>query len=389
LLQATDLPARWGRLYLALTLVDPGDSDDAARLPSLVEAAWKADGYHLRLKALDTAVRAGRRIDDQARARLAGVLDSFDVSDNIWLSTMLVEALAACEAIEPANSLDQIRNNIGAVLAEPDSPDAWKVASGIYYAQFENENIVGPYAQALAELDDQQMLQLCVMAAQAESRQWQPGWVLREIADRAELADDAGREVLREAATSIADNPFPVEAVQAHLAGLRGWARIADRLPAADPEDGDMGQRAWRLVDELIFQLERDEPADENETARHWRELHDRCAPAAVDVLSRVRQASAMEFFGRQATRPYDRLVEAYPGQIRSLLQWGLPNRDQLVSTTRWPTRELTSYMLGELGRVGDAGTVALLHGYVPDRELGPLAVKAVRTIERRLAGHT
>jgi hypothetical protein len=52
----------------------------------------------------------------------------------------------------------------------------------------------------------------------------------------------------------------------------------------------------------------------------------------------------------------------------------------------RLPARELSSYMIGELGRLGDTGTVALLHSYVSDRELGPLAVTAIRTIERRLA---
>ena len=52
------------------------------------------------------------------------------------------------------------------------------------------------------------------------------------------------------------------------------------------------------------------------------------------------------------------------------------------------PDRDLPSYIIGELGRVGDAETVALLHAYLPDPDLGPLAVKAIRTIERRLAGN-
>jgi hypothetical protein len=42
--------------------------------------------------------------------------------------------------------------------------------------------------------------------------------------------------------------------------------------------------------------------------------------------------------------------------------------------------------MIGELGRVGDMATVALLQAYLPDPELGPLAVEAIRTIQRRLA---
>jgi hypothetical protein len=70
------------------------------------------------------------------------------------LSTVLVEALAACDAIEPISTLDRIRAEITAVLAEPDNPLAWSAASGIYNRQFEEEDIVGPYCHAVDELDD-------------------------------------------------------------------------------------------------------------------------------------------------------------------------------------------------------------------------------------------
>jgi hypothetical protein len=395
--QATGSPARWGRLYLALTLVDPDSVEDLANLPSLVQAAWQARGYHLRLKALDTAFRVGRRLDDQTRARLAEVLESFDVSGNTMLSGILVEALAACDAIEPMSTLDQIRAQIEAVLAEPDNPLAWSMAASIYYSQFEQEDVFGPYFEAVAQLDDRRMLQLCVMARRAEISDnfaAQPGWLLREIADRAELTDDAGREVLRAAAAGVEDSWMPQETVQAHLEGLRGWARIAEALPDPGGSDGDIGRRAWRLVDELIFRLERGDPATGDEAARYWGELLGQCAPAAVGVLFMVRSASVLaSVFHRDSqaySQPYEPLINAYPDQVRALLQWGLPNRDRLVPTMQIPAAalDLPTYMIGELGRVGDVGTAALLHAYLPDPDLGFLAVGAIRAIERRVAGN-
>jgi Nuclease-related domain len=385
-LQGAGSPARWGRLYLALELADPDSDEDLAYLPSLVQAAWQARGYHLRLKALDTAHRVGRRLDEHTRARLAEVLESFDVSGNIMLSSILVEALAACDALEPMNTLDQIRAEIEAVLAEPDDPLAWSMASGIYYRQFEEEDVVGPYFAAVAELDDRRKLQLCVMAARA-GREYEPGWVLREIADRAEMTDGAGREVLRAAATTVADSVMPQEAVQAHLEGLRGWARVAGALPDPVDNDGDIGRRAWRLVDELIFRLERGNPAVGEEAARYWQELLGRCAQAAVDVLFMVHSATALRPFAGPGPQQYERLISVYPDQVRALLQWGLPNRGRLVPTMRMPTDELPRYMIGELGRIGDAGTVALLHAYLPDPDLGHLAIEGIRMIERRSAG--
>ena len=402
-LEAAGSPARWGRLYLALTLVDPDSAGDLAYLPSLVQTAWQAGGYHLRLKALDTVHRVGRRLDDQMRARLVEVLESFDVSGNIMLSTILVEALAACDAIEPISTLDRIRAEIAAVLAEPDNLLAWSAASGIYNKQFEEEDIVGPYFNAVDELDDRRKLQLCVMAARSDplgvdllssGNAW-PCWVLRDIADRAEMTDGAGREVLRRAAAVIAPVTGSIrmsqEAVQAHLEGLRGWARIAGALPDPDGTDGDIGWRAWQLVDDLIFRLERDDPATGEEAARRWQELRGRCAPAAVDVLFMVRRANVLGSYAHPAAAPYERLISAYPDQVRALLQWGLPNRARLVPTIErlGPDRDLPSYMIGELGRVGNAETVALLHAYLPDPDLGPVAVEAIRTIERRLADNT
>jgi len=392
LLQTLDSPPRWGRLYLALTLVDPtlvvrDNAEDAAQLPSLVQAAWQAGGYHLRLKALDAVVRTGRVLDDQLRERLVEVLDSFEVSTSVGLSSILVDALAACGAIEPMSTLDRIRASIDAVLAQPDSPDAWTIASSIYYRQFEQEDIFGPYVEAIAGLDDRRMLQLCVMAARAGFREWKPDWVIREIADRAELTDEAGREVLRRAASNIvADHMMPVEAVQAHLEGLRGWARIADRLPVPADRDGDVGQRAWRLVDELIFGLERGDPLTGDEAARCWQELCGPCATAAVGVLFTVQSARAFGSYFDQRPQAYDRLAEAYPDQLRAPLQWGLPHRDLLVRPAWVSAGELSRYMIDELARVGDMATVALLHAYLPDPELGPLAVEAIRAIERRLA---
>jgi hypothetical protein len=39
------------------------------------------------------------------------------------------------------------------------------MASGIYFGRFEDERLLGPYSDAVHELDDQQMLQLCLLAA--------------------------------------------------------------------------------------------------------------------------------------------------------------------------------------------------------------------------------
>ena len=119
--------------------------------------------------------------------------------------------------------------------------------------------------------------------------------------------------------------------------------------------------------------------------ARRWLELG--LARRAVHGPQRERAGS----YAHPAAAPYERLISAYSDQVRALLQWGLPNRDRLVPTIErlGPDRDLPNYMIGELGRVGNAGTVALLHTYLPDPDLGPVVVEAIRTIELRLADNT
>ena len=131
----------------------------------------------------------------------------------------------------------------------------------------------------------------------------------------------------------------------------------------------------------------RGDPAAGEEAARCWQELLGRCASAAVDVLFMVHSATALGPFAGPGPQPYERLISVYPDQFRALLQWGLPNRGRLVPTMRMPPGELPRYMIGELGRIGDAGTVALLHAYLPDPDLGHLAIEGIRMIERQSAG--
>jgi hypothetical protein len=148
------------------------------------------------------------------------------------------------------------------------------------------------------------------------------------------------------------------------------------------------GMPGWQIA-LIAIGPQRDDPATGEEADRCWQELLGRCAPAAVDVLFMVRSAHTLGTPADRGCQPYERLISAYPDQVRFLLQWGLPNRTRLVPAMRVAHDELPRYMIGQLGRVGDAATVALLHAYLPDPDLGAGAVEAIRTIERRLADNT
>lgn len=382
LMATSPQPARWGRLYAALHLTNAANDKDAELLPHLLREAWKANGYHLRLEALTTVSRCGRVVPAHVRAELAEILSALEPPSHLGLSSTLVEALAACDAIEPINSLEDIREQIAAVVAAPEDPDAWAAARGIVFAQFDPEDIVGPFAEAVSELSDADSLRLHTMAARDEGMSFNREWVLREVADRAAGADVAAVAVLREAAATVPTGWQPQEAVQAHLEGLRGWAVVSDALPVAAPA-ASIVARAWRLVDHLVFAILRDDEADAPPAPLEWDELLDLCAPATVDVLYWLSSADA-RWYRRSNPGVYEELVERYPKQVRQLMEWGLSNRDSLVSQFEHvDVQGRARYMIEVLAAVGDARTRSLLQHYVLDPDLGPAAVEAIRKLER------
>jgi hypothetical protein len=381
--EATLTSPRWGRLTAALLLVNSRSPEDLALLPKLFAAAWKAGSYHLRLEALAVITQKSQDVDETTAADLREALDACD-TENILLNSSLFDAMAAYDVIEPAHSAEDIRTQIAAVLAAPEDPDAWGAARGLISTMFENQAVLGPYAEVIFDLDDVSALRLHVMAARAQGPSFSHDFTMAQIVARLEHADDATRAVVATAATTVAWNSFiPQEAVAAHLTGLHGWSQLADRLPPSPATSGDISRRAWRAIDELLFGLLRPAAPTTEETDRLWAELLDLCAPAAVDVLGHLRRARGWAH--DEETRLYDRLVDAYHVQVRQLLEWGLRHRREILGTfANGPADRSSHALLQELGRLGTAETAALLHEHALDPEIGPAVVEAIRDIEKR-----
>jgi hypothetical protein len=369
----------WGRLYLALHLFDAGSSDDRAVLPELLLRAWKIGGYHLRLDALDVAIKAAWMKSSAERQAVASVLSEFE-TENVFLSSMLVEALAAYDLIVPMATVASLTHEIAEFLTRPDDPDTWKAAARFVDLQFDNEAVLGPYYETIHSLSESDRRELLIAAARSGEGVW-ASWTLERLADEAPSGEPALDERLRSvfagpASRIEATGPMIQDNIAVHLAGLRGWARLSSGAPPYQ-EEGDADERAWRLVDRLVLDLERQRGIEDvNEV---WRELLGPLAAAAVDVMFRLSWA--------QTLRPDDptvqqRLIERFPSEMRALMEWGVVNRGRL--TSHFPAgagHSRANCILRILGQVGNEATVALLRPYLIEPKIATDVVAAIRAI--------
>jgi len=200
-------------------------------------------------------------------------------------------------------------------------------------------------------------------------------------ARRATRDDSEAIGVLQHEATHLdTDSGVPQDTVAAHLAAVIGLAAFTHQLPEADETAAGL-PRAWRLVDELLFALSREDPGELEDVGRRcWPELLGPEAPTAVDVVYNL--SSARSYISPEETSAYHRLASQFPDQLRRLLEWGLIHPTEVLSSTRLAHgAERSRFVIQELGRLGDARTVDLLRPWVGDPALGDAAVEALRRL--------
>ena len=370
----------WGLLYLAFHMCDGERPADCAVFPGLLEAAWSVRGYHLQLQALDTARYMRRHLEDTPEyGRVKDFLLVCETS-GLGLNTMLGEALAAYDAIEPTTTLTDIRSRISEVLAAPVSAEVDAAAYGIFSWQFEPQDIVGPYFEAIEGLAPDDRRRLLIKAARGRPSYGSASdTIIDELVKMATPGDTDIREVLGlEAGRLDTESISPQEAVAVHVLAVQGMGIFGAHLPAQDTSL----PAAWRRVDELVLALARGrEPEIHEAGARNWPVLLNEEAGSAIDVL--LRMSRAYGTLDGDSTS-YLRLTDAFPDEVRRLLEWGINHLDLITRTTPLSSYTVHApFIIRELGRLGIRETAHLLEPWLADPQFGDEAASAIRRLRQ------
>ncbi|MGC4939313.1 NERD domain-containing protein [Kribbella sp. DT2] len=230
----------WGRVYAAAIIARSSrHPEDLSALPDLLEHAWRLLGYHLKLVCLMAVQFSVIDLEGRDRARVIELLNGFleKVSPANWgISSTLVEILAALDEITPTTSLASIQTSIESLVkADPSDPYTWELANSVVSSMFEDERIVGPYAEAVAGVDSHLRAKLFALAIRSDHCDIFRDWVTRQLIElaTAPAAVEVARAAILAEARTLPDSPHMWQSgIASHVDAVRGWARLSDDFPS-------------------------------------------------------------------------------------------------------------------------------------------------------------
>jgi hypothetical protein len=365
----------------------------------LAQAAWDTGIYHLRLAGTDLIHSMRHEAEEEGLQRLEQVrtvLKGFETK-NMFISSMLVEVLAAYECFEPPVSPDAALEEMSSIIDTDRSPrpeDLELLEPQQTWEQFQRDRAYGAlgkifedifqgsYSQAYSQLSVSEKARILSLAAMASRPGFHTDWILIELLNH---GDANALPVFRHFASRLdPDTSVPQDMIAAYLAGVRGCARWSEAPPVYfDTSSKD--HLAWGTVGEILFWALR---AFESQDSRRriedlWHILREECAMALPDILHNL-QHSQWRF--DKGSPPID-LVEIFPDHVRPILHQAISNRQGLTSIFRHggsADSRVFQNVISDLGRIGDAASIAALNQILDDSEWGRFAVAAVHAIRAK-----
>lgn len=369
-------------VLLCYLLQRTDDSIAAALAPALFTRAWDSGANQLRFAGLDLLTGIRTTADEATTAQVAELLNSLH-TDDVFVSTMLVEALHRYGQVTSPYAVDEITDEITSLLTVPNQPNAHTRAQRILESQFEDV-IAAPFVEAIDALEPAARRALLVLAVREGDATLFTDVFLKELI-RAEHPD--ALPALQHWASHLrVPSPFWRDTVSCHLLGIEGCAAHLSAPPSLLQGHQSTDADAWRCYGHILFWLHRPGLGQHERDARCaplWEQLTGALLDATVDPLHQFQYAAM--FAQDIRTSALGRIVDAFPAQARTVLHHGLTAPDHLTSLFPHPQPDdRTATVLRLLARVGDRSSLPLLSAYRTHPTLGSTAADTIRRINNR-----
>jgi hypothetical protein len=357
-----------GRLYLVAELARFGVAPLSA---SLIVRCLRAGRYHLVLLGLQLAEFA-RVLGQSERNQVIAAVRAIE-TDNMMLSSAVVEALAVLGELEPIRDRDDIGEEIARVLAAPHDPLACQLAAGIVSNQFEND-VVGPYYEAVSELAPDDRQRLLTMALTVDGFDgFNAAWIVNELED---LSDAYTRATVENCLASA--NPekwfMPHEGMEATVAALGLLARANRPLPKSSA--GGSTDPGWRAGLLLLLAAQADDRSRLDGAWTTMLEDHRHLLPGLLASAHRTHHLDR----GRNVEL-HSKLMDSMPDDAIPALLEAIASPEALRPLCRHDG-DVRGYLIDLMARLGEPRATPVLRRLADDRTYGSRAATAVRVIE-------
>lgn len=166
-------------MLLCILLRGTDDAETAALAPALFSRAWATGANHLRFASLDLLTSLRATADEATEAQVIELLNGVHTND-VFVSTMLVDALHGYGQLTSPYAVDTIAEEIALLLASPEQSDAHARAKRIVESQFE-EVIATPFIEAIDALEPAARRALLILAVQEGDASLFTDVILKEL----------------------------------------------------------------------------------------------------------------------------------------------------------------------------------------------------------------
>lgn len=390
-------------LLLLMAALRYRDGNNPTDVFTVARQAWDTGFPQVQMEALDFIHSNAREICNagvEAEAAVIDLLETFDVKDNIFLSTQWLDTRASFSGFEIGissnDAAEEFRGILRAAKAGHDplydleresNPDITFVefagtwASSALGKMFEYA-FQGIYYEAYDSLTDDEKRKLLTLALRDPRAGSFDDWYLEELSKYGFAGTE---DILARLGGRIDSESFcPQDTVSCFIIANRAWGQINQQpLPYKDVSTPD--HQVWGILSELIFRLNDRERASTETIGALYQGLT-RYPTALPDAL---RQLEHSNWKHAQSPSALQLLIECRQDAVRDALHESMRTPGSFTSVFRggaMQSADLLRWTISKLGDIGDRNTIALLQPWTENKEHGTSAIRAIEKIENRVA---
>lgn len=351
-----------------------------SNLTDLMAAAWSHHIYHLSLHAIDLGQRFGNRLDDDRRAAVGALLESWLNNNSPVLNGAIFDVLSMIGCWTPNTTVEDALRNFKEVLAQPASDEVSQEALTLYIHTFDHPDR-DTISEAFYEgLTAEERKAFFARAAGARDRySMAMAFVLADVAR--DPSPEAIPALLHYARLPERDTMSFQDSVSIFANAVGALAKLGVARPASDSQSDEI-ETVWAAIGALIYA----QNSECGEDAAHlaWQELERRPGHAFDPIV-------LIEGTGRHWIKVDVTLSGSFTAEVlrlsRASLQPGYSPAsifgDRAAGMTDLPEAH-RSFALSVLQEYGSASDLELVREWLEDKALGDIALRAARAIEAR-----